>query len=70
MSEMMDEIYYMMAEQVGQQCAHETEMKILMKRKCALIDEIMLRIGDGGEDLLAAVRLGAELVRPEADAAG
>lgn len=90
MSEMMNEIHYMMAEQVGQQCASETEMKILMRRKCALIEEIALRIGDGGEDLLdamtninvemdniqgkamfrAAVRLGAELVRPEAGAAG
>lgn len=55
MSELMDKIYYMMVEQVGQQCARESEIKILMRQKCALMDEIVLRIGDGGEDLLDAV---------------
>ena len=55
MSEIMNNIYYMMVEQVGQRCARETEMKILMRRKCALMDEIALRIGDGGEELLEAM---------------
>ena len=55
MSEIMNNIYYMMVEQVGQRCARETEMKILIRRKCALMDEIALRIGDGGEELLEAM---------------
>lgn len=52
MSEFMNNIYYMMVEKIGQQCAGDTEMKILMRRKCVLIDEIILRIGENGGDLM------------------
>lgn len=55
MTEMMNKIYYMVLEQIGQQCARDTEMKILMRRKCALIDEIALRIGEDGGDLVEAM---------------
>ena len=55
MTEMMNRIYYMVSEQIGQQCARDPEMKILMRRKCALIDEIALRIGEDGGDLVEAM---------------
>ena len=48
----MNRIYYMMTEEIGQQCARDTEVEILMRRNCALIDEIALRLGAEGEELM------------------
>ena len=55
MSEIMNELYYMITERIGQQSMQEQEMQLLMARKCALADEIIFRIGEDGEDLLDAL---------------
>ena len=55
MSEIMNELYYMITERIGQQSMQEQEMKLLMARKCALADEIIFRLGRDGEDLLDAL---------------
>ena len=52
MTDIMNEIYYMLIERIGQQCMKDEETKVLMIRKCALIDEIILRLGENGEELM------------------
>ena len=52
MTEIMNDIYYMLLERIGQQCVNDLETKILRRRKSALIDEIILRLGENGDDLM------------------
>ena len=52
MDEIMNNIYYMLLERIGQQCGNDLEAKILRRRKIALIDEIILRLGEDGDDLM------------------
>lgn len=52
MSEMMNELYYILTEEIGRQCMKEEAIKVLMIRQCALMDEIMLRLGEDGEKLM------------------
>ena len=55
MSEIMNELYYMITERIGQQSMQDKELTLLMARKCALVDEIIFRLGRDGEDLLDAL---------------
>ena len=55
MSEIMNELYYMITERIGQQSMQDKELTLLMARKCALTDEIIFRIGEDGEALLDAM---------------
>ncbi len=55
MSEIMNELYYMITERIGQQSMQDKELTLLMARKCALVDEIIFRIGEDGEALLDAM---------------
>ena len=52
MNDIMNEIYYMLTERIGQQCMKDESVKVLLIRKCALMDEIMLRLGRDGEKLM------------------
>lgn len=52
MSELMNEIYYMLTERIGQETAQDKEVKILSLRKCVITDEIIIRLGDKGNDLI------------------
>ena len=62
MTDIMNEIYYMLIERIGQQCMKDEETKVLMIRRCALMEEIILRLGDDGEELMDNLTdLGAEL---------
>lgn len=62
MSDMMNELYYMLEERIGQECAKDEEVKALMERKSAVVDEIVRRVGREGEDLWDGLTvLGAEL---------
>lgn len=90
MTEIINELYYMVEDRTGQELLGDEEIKRLEEQKCALQDEMIHRLGESGEELLEviadldlkletihdkalfreAVRLGAELVRPEAGAAG
>ena len=55
MSEIMNDLYYMITERIGQQSMQNKELTLLMARKCALVDEIIFRLGRDGEDLLDAL---------------
>ena len=55
MSEIMNELYYMITERIGQQSMQDKELTLLMARKCALADEIIFRLGEDGEALLDAM---------------
>lgn len=48
----MDKIYDMITEEVDEQCAQNKEVKTLLRRKCALIDEIIVRLGRDGDELM------------------
>lgn len=62
MSEIMNKIYYMVSERVGQQCAQDKDTRLLLQRKCALVDEIIFRLGADGEELMDGLTdLSAEL---------
>lgn len=62
MSEIMDKIYDMITEEVDEQCAQIKEVKTLLGRKCALVDEIIVRIGPEGDELMDGLTdLSAEL---------
>ena len=52
MNDIMNEIYYMLIERIGQQCMKNESVKVLLIRKCALMDEIILRLGKDGEQLM------------------
>lgn len=52
MNDIMNEIYYMLTERIGQQCMKDESVKVLLIRKCALINEIILRLGKDGEKLM------------------
>ena len=52
MNDIMNEIYYMLTERIGQQCMKDENVKVLLIRKCALVDEIILRLGKDGEKLM------------------
>lgn len=52
MNDIMNEIYYMLIERIGQQCIKDESVKVLLIRKCALMDEIILRLGKDGEKLM------------------
>ena len=62
MTKIMNKLYYMLVEQIGQENAQRQEVKALMRRKCAMLDEIALRIGEDGSDMLDELtNLDAEL---------
>lgn len=52
MEKIMRELYYMIDEWAGQQYINDETAKALIERKYALEDEIMGRIGDGGQEML------------------
>lgn len=52
MDEIMRELYYMIDDWAGQQYKGDETAKKLIKRKRALEDEIMDRIGEGGQEML------------------
>lgn len=52
MEEIMRKLYYMIDEWAGQQHINDETEKALLERKYALEDEIMNRIGDGGQEML------------------
>ena len=55
MSEIMNELYYMIDEWAGQQYEMDEETKSLEERKLALQDEIARRIGENGRELVEAL---------------
>lgn len=62
MSETMDKIYDMITEEVDERCAQNREVKMLLRRKCALVDKIIVRIGADGDELMDGLTdLSAEL---------
>ena len=62
MTKIMNKIYYMLVEQIGQENAQRQEVKALMHRKCAVLDAIALRIGEDGSNMLDELaNLDAEL---------
>ena len=52
MSEIMNELYYMIDEWAGQQYKDDENARGLEEQKCTLEDEIARRIGEGGRELL------------------
>lgn len=52
MDEIMRKLYYMIDDWAGQQYKEDEEAKSLIDRKYALEDEIMDRIGEGGQEML------------------
>lgn len=90
MTEIINELYYMVEDRTGQELLGDEEVKSLEEQRCALWDEVIHRLGEDGEGIRevirnldleletihdkalfrAAVRLGAELVRPEAGVTG
>ncbi len=90
MTEIINELYYMVEDRTGQELLGDEEVKSLEEQRCALWDEVIHRLGEDGEGIRevirnldleletihdkalfrAAVRLGAELVRPKAGVTG
>ena len=52
MNEIMRDLYYMIDDWAGQQYKDDETAKTLAERKYALENEIMTRIGDGGQEML------------------
>ena len=52
MSEIMNEIYYMLEDQAGQELIKDEDVKSLEDQKSALKEEIAQRIGAGGKEML------------------
>lgn len=56
MSEIMNEIYYMVEEQAGQGLLKDEEAKSLEKRRSALWDEVIQRLGEDGQEIQEVIR--------------
>ena len=55
MTTLINDLYYMVEHQIGQLGLQTETEKELTARQYALEDEILLRLGEGGEDLLEAL---------------
>lgn len=55
MTEIMNELYYMIDEWAGQHYENDEETKGLEGRKLALEEEIARRIGEGGQEMVEAL---------------
>lgn len=55
MDEMIRELYYMVEEWTGQGLVEDEEVKRLEEQRCALRDEAIHRIGEGGKELLEVI---------------
>ncbi len=55
MTEIMNELYYMLEDQTGQELMGDEEVKSLEGRKFALQDEVIRRLGEDGEELLEGI---------------
>lgn len=56
MSEIMNEIYYMIEERTGQELLDDEEVKNLEARREALWDEVIHRLGEGGEEIREVIK--------------
>lgn len=56
MSEMMNEIYYMVEDQVGQELIGDDEVKSLEDQRGALWDQVIHRFGEDGEEIREVIR--------------
>lgn len=56
MSEMMNEIYYMVDDQVGQELIRDEEVKSLEEQRGALWEKVIHRFGAGGEEIREVIR--------------
>ena len=69
MSEMMNEIYYMLEDQVGQELIRDEEVKSLENQRGALWDKVIHRLGKDGEEIQEVIRnldLELETIREKA----
>ncbi|MDE6590092.1 MAG: hypothetical protein K2K53_07075 [Oscillospiraceae bacterium] len=69
MNKILDELYYMVDDWAARQYEDSEEAKALMARKSELEQEIMLRLGGDGQELLeilSDLRLGLEDIRGRA----
>jgi len=55
MTKIMNELYYMIEEQAGQELMGDKEVTSLERRKFALQDEVIRRLGGDGEELLEGI---------------
>ena len=55
MSEIMNELYYMIDNWAGQQYENDERTRGLEDQKFALEKEIALRVGEGGQEMLEAL---------------
>ena len=56
MSEMMNEIYYMVEDQVGQELMRDEEIKCLEAQRSALWDQVIHRFGEDGKKIQEVIR--------------
>lgn len=56
MSEIMNEIYYMVENQAGQELMRDEEAKSLEKQRSVLWDEVIHRLGEDGQEIQEAIR--------------
>lgn len=52
MTEIMNKLYYMVEDQAGRELMEDEETKNLERQKFDLQDEVIRRLGEGGEELL------------------
>lgn len=56
MTKIMNEIYYMLEDQAGQELLGDEEAKSLEERRGALWDEVIRRLGEDGEEIREVIR--------------
>lgn len=56
MTKIMNEIYYMLEDQAGQELIKDEEAKSLENQRGALWDEVIRRLGEDGEDIREVIR--------------
>ena len=56
MDKIMNEIYYMLEDQAGQELLGDEEAKSLEDQRGALWDEVIRRLGEDGEEIREVIR--------------
>lgn len=56
MDKIMNEIYYMLEDQAGQELMGDEEAKSLEDQRGALWDEVIRRLGENGEEIREVIR--------------